>query len=73
VTSTDKLLRNPMTGIRACCARATSGHVAVAPPSSVAWCLVGPPSGNLLALAATATPSDDETIASIILLQKRTE
>jgi hypothetical protein len=31
----DALLRNPMTGIRACCARATSGHVAVAPPSSV--------------------------------------
>src|SRR6516165_6614315 len=28
-------LRNPMTGIAACCARATSGHAAAAPPRSV--------------------------------------
>src|SRR6266851_6927805 len=28
-------LRNPITGIAGCCARAASGHVAAAPPSSV--------------------------------------
>jgi hypothetical protein len=27
--------RNPITGIVACCARAASGHVPAAPPSSV--------------------------------------
>src|SRR5262249_29566935 len=31
----DALLRNPITGIAGCCARATSGHVAAAPPRSV--------------------------------------
>jgi hypothetical protein len=30
-----RLLRNPTTGIAACCARAASGHAAAAPPSSV--------------------------------------
>ena len=30
----DLLLRNPTTGIADCCARAASGHAAVAPPSS---------------------------------------
>ena len=29
------LLRNPITGIAGCCARAASGHAAAAPPSSV--------------------------------------
>src|SRR5258705_11145369 len=29
------LLRNPTTGVPACCAGAASGHAAVAPPSSV--------------------------------------
>jgi hypothetical protein len=29
----DKLLRNPITGIASCCARAASGHAAAAPPS----------------------------------------
>src|SRR5436309_10059969 len=29
------LLRNPITGIAGCCARAASGHVAAAPPRSV--------------------------------------
>src|SRR5215831_7474964 len=29
------LLKMPITGIAGCCARATSGHVAVAPPSTV--------------------------------------
>ena len=28
------LLRNPITGIAGCCARAASGHAAAAPPSS---------------------------------------
>src|SRR5262245_10449413 len=31
--SIDKLLRNPITGIAACCERAASGHAAAAPPS----------------------------------------
>src|SRR5262245_23623652 len=31
--SADALLRNPITGIAGCCARAASGHVAAAPPS----------------------------------------
>ena len=30
-----QLLRNPITGIAGCCARAASGHAAAAPPSSV--------------------------------------
>ena len=29
------MLRNPITGIAGCCARAASGHAAAAPPSSV--------------------------------------
>jgi uncharacterized protein DUF4142 len=29
------VLRNPITGIAGCCARAANGHVAAAPPSSV--------------------------------------
>src|SRR5262245_47867095 len=33
--SGDALLRNPITGIVACCARAASGHATAAPPSSV--------------------------------------
>src|SRR5262249_56479418 len=33
--SGDAALRNPITGITPCCARAASGHVAAAPPSSV--------------------------------------
>ena len=33
--SGEKLLRNPITGIVGCCARAASGHAAAAPPSSV--------------------------------------
>ena len=33
--SGDWLLRNPITGIAGCCARAASGHAAAAPPSSV--------------------------------------
>ena len=33
--SGDALLRNPITGIAGCCARATTGHAATAPPSSV--------------------------------------
>jgi hypothetical protein len=33
--SGDAPLRKPMTGIRACCARAASGHATAAPPSSV--------------------------------------
>src|SRR5262245_55694644 len=33
--SSDVLLRNPITGIVGCCARAASGHAAAAPPSSV--------------------------------------
>jgi hypothetical protein len=33
VTGADKLLRNPITGIPVCCARAASGHAAAAPPS----------------------------------------
>jgi hypothetical protein len=33
--SGEVLLRNPITGITGCCARAASGHVAAAPPSSV--------------------------------------
>ena len=33
--SGDALLRNPITGIAGCCARAASGHAAAAPPSSV--------------------------------------
>src|SRR5262249_49119969 len=32
--SGDALLRNPITGIAACCARAMSGHAATAPPSA---------------------------------------
>ena len=35
VTSGDVVLRNPITGIVGCCARAASGHAAAAPPSSV--------------------------------------
>ena len=31
----ERLLRNPITGIAGCCARAASGHAAAAPPSSV--------------------------------------
>src|SRR6266436_49215 len=31
----DALLRNPITGVAGCCARAASGHAATAPPSSV--------------------------------------
>src|SRR5205823_4762214 len=31
----DALLRNPITGIVDCCARAVSGHPAAAPPKSV--------------------------------------
>jgi len=31
----DELLRNPITGIADCCARAASGHVAAAPPINV--------------------------------------
>ena len=31
----DVLRKNPITGIAGCCARAASGHVAAAPPSSV--------------------------------------
>jgi hypothetical protein len=34
------LLRNPITGIACCCARAASGHVAAAPPKSVMNCAV---------------------------------
>jgi hypothetical protein len=34
LTGADELLRNPITGIAACCARAASGQAA-APPSSV--------------------------------------
>jgi len=34
-SSGDLLLRNPITGIAACCPRAASGHAAAAPPSSV--------------------------------------
>src|SRR5262245_12911373 len=30
-----ELLRNPITGIAGCCARAASGHAAAVPPSSV--------------------------------------
>ena len=30
-----RLLRNPITGIAGCCARAASGHATAAPPSSV--------------------------------------
>src|SRR5262249_53299205 len=30
------LLRNPITGIAGCCARAASGHAAAAPPRNVA-------------------------------------
>ena len=33
--SGDWKLRNPITGIAGCCARAASGHAAAAPPSSV--------------------------------------
>ena len=33
--SGDLALRNPITGIAGCCARAASGHAAAAPPSSV--------------------------------------
>ena len=33
--SGDVALRNPITGIAGCCARAASGHAAAAPPSSV--------------------------------------
>ena len=33
--SASALLRNPITGIAGCCARAASGHAAAAPPSSV--------------------------------------
>ena len=35
IVSGDVRLRNPITGIAGCCARAASGHVAAAPPSSV--------------------------------------
>ena len=31
----DRVLRNPITGIAGCCARAASGHAAAAPPKSV--------------------------------------
>jgi hypothetical protein len=31
----DALLRNPITGIAGCCARAASGHAAVPPPRRV--------------------------------------
>ena len=34
-TRADPLLRNPITGIAGCCARAASGHAAAAPPSRV--------------------------------------
>ena len=34
VTGADRLLRNPITGIPGCCARAASGHATAAPPSS---------------------------------------
>src|SRR5262249_46405207 len=32
-SSGDRLLKNPITGIAGCCARAASGHAAAAPPS----------------------------------------
>ena len=35
IVSGDLGLRNPITGIAGCCARAASGHAAAAPPSSV--------------------------------------
>ena len=35
IASVDAGLRNPITGIAGCCARAASGHAAAAPPSSV--------------------------------------
>ena len=35
IVSGDVALRNPITGIAGCCARAASGHAAAAPPSSV--------------------------------------
>ena len=35
IVSGDAALRNPITGIAGCCARAASGHAAAAPPSSV--------------------------------------
>ena len=35
IRSGDAPLRNPITGIAGCCARAASGHAAAAPPSSV--------------------------------------
>jgi hypothetical protein len=34
--SGDAVWRKPITGNAACCARATSGHEAIAPPMSVA-------------------------------------
>ncbi len=34
VLSGELLLRNPITGIAACCPRAASGHAAAAPPTS---------------------------------------
>jgi hypothetical protein len=33
--SGDLVLRNPITGIAACCARAANGHAAAAPPRTV--------------------------------------
>jgi hypothetical protein len=33
MVSGDLVSRNPITGVAGCCARATSGHVAAAPPS----------------------------------------
>ena len=35
IASGDAPLRNPITGIAGCCARAASGHATAAPPSSV--------------------------------------
>ena len=35
IVSDDEVLRNPITGIVGCCARAAIGHAAAAPPSSV--------------------------------------
>jgi hypothetical protein len=35
LASGDLVLRNPITGIAACCARAATGHAAATPPSSV--------------------------------------